>query len=37
MMPKTALVRIQKEAAKHGDDYLIFGEFPNLGDKNIER
>jgi antitoxin MazE len=25
-----------KEIAKHGDDYLILGEFPNLEDKYIE-
>jgi antitoxin MazE len=25
-----------KDLAKHGDDYLILGEFPNLEDKNIE-
>jgi antitoxin MazE len=25
-----------KDIAKHGDDYLILGEFPNLEDKNIE-
>jgi antitoxin MazE len=25
-----------KEIAKHGDDYLILGEFPNPEDKYIE-
>jgi antitoxin MazE len=25
-----------KEIAKHGDDYLILGEFPNLEDKYME-
>jgi antitoxin MazE len=25
-----------KVIAKHGDDYLILGEFPNLEDKNIK-
>jgi len=36
VMPRAGWSESSKAIAKHGDDYLILGEFPNLEDKDLE-